>query len=275
MMLSSQKPMAPSSVCRKSSRAFTLVEVLVAVALTFVVVGGGFAFLKLVLGQSNPPAASFNGEFYQQAPAPSQGYAAVRLYGRWLDCVHAANEVYVLGGSGQNPAAAAGIVAATPKPLAMTFSATSIAGLGTATDPLCVARPSPIALYTALSGSADSGANAAGNFTVITVTGANTVSSVLQCRRYSDTANAYYRVRLASGAGLSVVDTYGVLVPLRIDVWTLLPGATTYWYGSAGTDIYGRFNTPFYRIVLPDPMLRSGQGVIPFSRFTKHVQGSR
>jgi hypothetical protein len=121
------------------------------------------------------------------------------------------------------------------------------------------------------------------DFTVITVTGLNAISSITQCRRYSTTFGpenvALYEVVMDTNPGAARNTTpgsagrnewaYHIGIPIIEDSWTLPAGALHFWFRYDLT--WQRLEEGPCRLIFPDPYLSAGVQMagdtVAFSRF--------
>jgi hypothetical protein len=125
----------------------------------------------------NSPAANTT---YSLAPDTAQLDSALQLHQQLLANLTSADLVMVYGGTASSPAPSA------PSPLLASYAPSTLSSLAATpaweSDNLLAVSPT-------LSAEADSSVAAASNYTVVTLVGANTVTSVTNVRVYTQTVN--------------------------------------------------------------------------------------
>jgi hypothetical protein len=238
-----------------------------------------FAAHKETAPQVFVHSSAYGSNEYSRVPSGSQFRRAAILVTCLQEAMNAASAVFVLGGNRSIPSAdeSAGWL--------MPLKAGCLVGNIAKITPENLPRTSHNFRENFLTGQSDvffeTTADLA-DFTILTVTGLNTVSSITQVRRYisEDAATVFYEVvfdEALSEARIENQDnvarnrfSYRIALSAQEDAgWVLRPGTLHYWFRH--DPLWQRLEEAPARIVLPDPFLLAGANpsgdTAPFSRF--------
>lgn len=265
----------------------TLLELLLAIVVGMLAIGGVVAVFMVVQGNNIPPVYSYTSPYgthdFRTAPSAVEYQRSVEVIGRLQEAMDSANAVFVLGGNRSAPQADAASGALPP--LAVSSLPTVITSMTLANIPQT--SYAFRALVAALPGVQFETTSSASDFTVMTMTGAAVVSTITQVRRYSATIDGaslvLYEVVHDTNLAATRDDVegsptrnryaYRMALPASEDVWAMPPGALHFWFRS--DPYWRRYEEAPARLVFPDPFLLAGEqpGVdtAPFSRYIFYV----
>lgn len=271
--------MASSLTINPRKGGFTLVELLLTLAVGVLTIGGMIALMLSVQATAIPGSFAFTTSYgtniFQQAPAPSQLQEAAILADRLQTAMDSASGVFVFGGNRSAPNADALMGALSPMTLSsLPASVTNLTAAAIPTDSNGLRS-----LLTGQSGVAFEPSFGLSDFTIVTISGLNVVSSITQVRRYSAAGMVYYETVLDDALSSARNATAGAarnrfayrfaLTAAEDAGWALPPGALHFWYRNDQT--WQRIEEGPTRIVLPDPFVSAGaqraSDTASFSRF--------
>ncbi|MDR1281116.1 MAG: hypothetical protein LBK99_09880 [Opitutaceae bacterium] len=273
---------------KNNNCGFTLFEAVLSLAVTVVVVTGLAALLFAAHKETAPQVFVYSSAYgtheYARIPSGTQFRRAAELVVRLQGAIDSASAVFVLGGNRSVPSAdeSAGSL--------MPLKAGCLVGGVIRIAPQNLPKTSHDFRENFLKGQSDvvfeTTADPA-DFTILTIAGLNTVSSITQVRRHvlSDTVadTVFYEVVFDEALSSARIDnadntgnaarnrfSYRVAMTAREDAnWTIRPGALHYWFRH--DPLWQRLEEAPTRIILPDPFLLAGANpsgdTVPFSRF--------
>lgn len=267
---------------RGSARgAFTLVELIVSIGVGVMTIGGIMALFFLTTNNGTPTYYSYTSNYgtntYELVPSAVQFTRAAKIVPMMQSAMDGASAVFVLGGMRSSPTANATSGALAP----LTAGCLPISVVNLSVNNIPTDSFSFRSLLAGQTGVNFETSFSPSDFTVLTISGINRVSSVTQVRRYTDTSGmVYYEVVFDTALG-TVRDSvdgsasqnrfcYRMALTAAEDAnWSIPPSALHYWYRF--DSLWNRFEEAPARIVLPDPFLLGGAQATtetaPFSRF--------
>lgn len=268
-----------------NNRAFTLFEAILALTITVIMATGLVALLFSQHKEALPQVYSYTSAYgtndYALIPSGAQFRRAAVLVSRLQDSIDSASAVFVLGGFRSTPSTdeSAGRLA----PLTAGCLIKTVTSITSSKIPQ-TSYDLRTNFLSSVSGVTYETSSDASDFTIITISGLNTVSSITQVRRYSPSSvngesvvlyEVVYdddltssRIESADSANQNRF-SYRIALPSQEDAnWTLRPGAMHYWFRHDTT--WTRYEEAPARVIFPDPFLLAGassQGdTVPFSR---------
>lgn len=266
---------------RSKLNGFTLFEAILSLTVTVVIVVGLAALLFAAHKETAPQVFVYSSAYgthdYARIPSGLQFRRASELVTRLQDTVDSASAVFVLGGNRSIPSADESGGSLMPLKAGCLFSSvTQIAALN-------LPQTSHDFRENFLKGQSDVAFETAADpsdFTILTIAGLNTVSSITQVRRHVSADAVFYEVVFDNTLSVARIDnpdstarnrfSYRVAMTPQEDAnWVLRPGALHYWFRH--DTLWQRLEEAPTRIVLPDPFLLAGANpsgdTVPFSRF--------
>lgn len=266
----------------RSEKAFTLIEIILSVAISAVLLTGVISLLFVFGHQSLPISPTHTSALGQNTfhtvPSSRSFNAATRLMDRFQAHVSDAAAVFVLGGYREQ--AVDDPMAGANAPIALGYVFPAVGGLAAGeVDISALSIPQTAidfrAVLNARSGAQFEPSWDASDFSVVTLNGLRTVSSVTQVRRFVAGDYACYEVLLDTDLAAARQEgvnrfVYRMSLPLGEDTnWQLPVGARHYWFRH-DPDWSRREEGPAL-VVFPDPLLMAGVqpngDTQPFSRF--------
>lgn len=241
----------------------SLVELIIGMVVFGVLLASISGLMNAFLSSKASLSVTYGGNTFEQAPSSNALRSAISLHAALRDQMAAADAVFVLGGERPSPTLSATTYG---QPLVTTFLPTSLTAMAS------VAAGSVKDSWTF------SGTNAAQftpyletasqtNFTIISLTYPNTVTSITQSRRYlsTDTAGAstvLYEVIFFAGAALTAPGPANPPIAYRFWVYpaeesyAVVPGARHNWFRWDST--WSRFEEAPTTLTFPDPNVVGG-----------------
>lgn len=272
---------SPIEEMLKQRHAFTLIEIMLSVVIGGALISGLLLLLYSEITLQSPVTKSqttaYGSSQFPVVPSSGALNDAVRTMDVFQSAVSDASAVFVIGGASISPAPSPDL----PVAAAHLFPATGVLGAGqiavstsnipqTSADFASLLTTRPGIQWETTADSAD--------FTVVTVSGLNQISTVTQVRRIIATVDgvstAFYEVvcdtNLSAARSSATRFAYRLCLPAAEDAaWTLPIGALHYWFRV--DNAWGRREEGPTRLVFPDPFVMAGiQGnneTAPFSRF--------
>ncbi len=252
-------------------RGLTMVECLVGVIFGAMIFGAVSATMNVVAGQSAAarPTFTYTSNYgtnvYQLSPSPiAFGYSAP-LLNQFQASINSAAAVFVLGGYRSSPGTSPSAGLAAPVTAGVLFS--SVTGITSSNLPQTSSDLRT--LLSAQAGVTFESTYGSADFTVVTLTGLNTVSSITQCRKYSPAgdSNVYYEVVFDNNLSAARNATVGAAgqnrwayrfaIPSSYDTsWVVSPGALHFWFRYDST--WQRMEEAPARLIFPDPYVLAG-----------------
>jgi prepilin-type N-terminal cleavage/methylation domain-containing protein len=271
-------------------RAFTLLETIIAVSIAGVVLSGVLGVLYVLFGNQAPTTVrcttNYGTNDFNVVPSSSALVSALRLMDELQKQISDASATFVLGGFRETAVASPSAGQAAPLSAGYVFPAVVGSNLGevnVSANSIPLTATDFRSVMNSRNGIAWEGSYNAADFTIVTMTGLVTVSSVTQVRRKTTTSDgrnyACYEVVLdtnltqarnaSEGAAGQNRFSYRMALPATEDSWTVALGALHYWF---------RWDTTWNRreegpslLVFPDPYVTAGDqpsgNTKPFSRF--------
>jgi hypothetical protein len=287
-----------------SRKGFTLIELVVMLGLSFAITAGLLTLMTSVFKLTNPTfvqvscptgysnlGSSSTIRRYPKAPSYWVFSQAVTLHASLQVELTRADAVFVLGGSRANPVVIRKVgaevdeSAVTLPPMSMDFLP-SVLAIPNGMDLRLLRSGFDVwsigALVTEISYDPV-------DFTVITVRGLTSVSSITQVRRKVVEGNVLYDVYFFNSTSLATNNkyptlNYGFSMPLAQEtIWSVPLGARHYWYRYDGVTINSEKDTSWnrrepgpVRLLFPDPYIvkQSNSSIVKLgSRFSYFVNG--
>ena len=269
------------TIKRASQRGVTLVELIISISVGVLMIGGVMSLFFITTNNSTPSYFSYTSNYgtntYELVPSAAQFQRAAQIMPMLQAAMDSSSAVFVLGGMRSSPTASA--TSGALAPMTAGCLPTAITNLNAGNIPTdsfnfrtLMIGQTGVSFETSFDPS---------DFTIVTISGLNTVSSVTQVRRYTDGAGmAFYEVvfdnALASardavqGSNTQNRFAYRMALTTAEDAnWSIPPSALHFWYRF--DNLWKRFEEAPTRIVLPDPYLlggaQSASDTAPFSRF--------
>lgn len=255
-----------------SMRGFTLMELMVVMALAATAALSLFAFSDGLTDILIDDVYELAGDVYYEVPSDRGVILAARLENKLLELVASASAVYCFGGINDNLGGPNG---GRMPPMVGTFKPTSIVAMDGATQVAAIEsfNVGSADRFRAVNAVQFSGhwesAYQDADFSLLILSGFNTVSGILQVRRILNSGRVYYNTQLHHGAGLSQTMRYGICALEDADVWALDVGAIHLWERQDA--VWNREEERFNLIVLPDPGVGAANSQVQVSSSMKHL----
>lgn len=274
----------PRPAPRRADAGFSIVEGIGAMVVFALMMSALAYAMTSLFSEEAPPAVTYNGETFEEAPSFDQFHEAIDLHTAFSDAVDAADNVVVLGGTRSNPEYdPTGPSSALDESFADATLAAVAGGDGfqaySSWDQRELNNPQFAPYLTANPDPAD--------FTILTVQGLSRITSITQQRRTSAAIGgqnlSLYEVTFqaidwstgspvftpSAETGTTPTYAYRFYYPASEDLWAVPPGATHTWYRTDTT--WDRDQEGPARVVFADPYSLAGQDpnsvLNPVSRF--------